>query len=432
MAIQISGATSYNVGEDERNSVMVKLQGHRPDPLVATYLSQIRDCPLLNRKQENELARRLSKSRHVFRRLVLSNDCVLGRALDLLKQLNQRAIRIDRVLEVGVREHERKKQLEQAVAQHVATLSELLQQDDRSPTVVNEEINVVCRQKPPQRIRVQRNKAITLIEELGIRVVFIEDWWKDLLRDGIGSERIQRVHHEYLETKRAIARHNLRLVVSIAKRYRHSELSLLDRIQEGNLGLLAAVEKFDARRGLRFSTYATWWIMQLIRKAIVDKTRSVRLPITASERIDKAQARINTLCHQLGRRPSCEELESAAKYSGEEVLWILNASAPTIPLDQTISSGDDRALHESLPQHREALPEETARKSEFRRILNNILDRWEPRERTIIKLRFGLDRPSTLTLEEVGSVLRISRERVRQLERASLERLREQLAFVTA
>ena len=129
---------------------------------------------------------------------------------------------------------------------------------------------------------------------------------------------------------------------------------------------------------------------------------------------------------------TCEEIDNAAKLQGEEVRWIPHAASPTVSLDQAVGGSDDFALHESLRQVREEPPEDTARKSEVRRILNEILSRWEPRERDIIRLRFGLDEPHTLTLEEVGLKLRMSRERVRQLEKVSLQRLREQMAFVDA
>ena len=170
----------------------------------------------------------------------------------------------------------------------------------------------------------------------------------------------------------------------------------------------------------------------MIRKAIVEKSRSVRLPIAAADRVEKATAKMSQASQEMGRRLSCEELESIAKFKGEEYRWIPSASSPTVSLDQTVGATEDFALHESLEQDREELPDESARRAEMRKILNDILSRWEPRERDIIRLRYGLDSPKTLTLEEVGRKLRMSRERVRQLEKASLSRLREQLAFVHA
>ena len=235
-----------------------------------------------------------------------------------------------------------------------------------------------------------------------------------------------------MQAKRALARHNLRLVVSIAKRYRNSDWSFSDLIQEGNLGLLAAVEKFDPKRGLRFSTYATWWITQMIRKAIVDKTRCVRLPVAVAGRLDLATASMNEAQQKSGRQLSREEEELAAKFRNEELKWVQAASSPMVSLDQQIGSKDERFLHETLRELRETSPEDSVTEIELRAILLEILARWEPRERAIIKLRFGLDEPKTLTLEEVGSRLRMSRERVRQIEKASLARLREQLSFMQA
>lgn len=437
MATSTSGTVS-TVGAAERNATIVSHR-RRPDPLVAMYLKQIRQCPLLTHSEEQCLGERLRHSRELFRRSVLYHDNVQKLALALLKQVHDRSLRFDRVVNIGVREKARKREIESVIAATLRPLASLVRQNDRDRKALTSEVPSAVRNRLRSRLRLRRTQAVAMIERIGLRLQFIERWWYELVptleetADGARRLlRIQRVHREFKRAKRRLARHNVRLVVSIAKRYQHPEMSFLDLIQEGNIGLLAAVDKFEPRRGLRFSTYATWWIIQMIRKSIIEKTRSVRLPVAAADRVDRITAMLNETSQTLGRRLSREEVECVAKLQGDEYQWIPNATVPTVSLDQTVGSTEDFALHESLLQEREALPEDSAGRTEIRNIVNEILSRWDPRERAIIKLRFGLESPQTLTLEEVGSKLRISRERVRQLEKASLARLREQLAFVHA
>jgi len=424
-------------GNPVSNPVAVRIHRRRSDPFVASYLNEIRRYPLLSKESEQQLAFRLAKARRLFRRHVLTQDSILSQLIKLLQNVQDQSARFDRVIAIDVRDKEKKTQLETVLPKQVSRLISLQRQSRRDRRLIDMQVSAAVRIQIRKRIAKRRKAVVEMLDQIDLRQKYVEQWWEALQLDvtdslGVKYQRIASIHRAYKDAKRHLARHNLRLVVSIAKRYQHCEWSLGDLIQEGNVGLLAAVDKFDAQRGLRFSTYATWWITQMIRKAIIDKTRSVRLPVSAAARLDTALANVNVARQSTGRQLSQEEEESAARFHGEEFKWMTNAWLPMVSLDQQIGTKDERALHETLRQDRESSPEESVRRVELRTILLKILSRWEPREREIIKLRFGLDQPKTLTLEEVGTRLRMSRERVRQLEKASLARLREQLAFVQA
>jgi RNA polymerase primary sigma factor len=241
------------------------------------------------------------------------------------------------------------------------------------------------------------------------------------LRRRIG--RVKQFQKDYDAAKRVLSAGNLRLVVSIAKRYRNRGLSFLDLIQEGNTGLMRAVDKFEHARGYKFSTYATWWIRQAITRAIADQSRTIRLPVHMIETMSRVRTVQRELVQQNGREPSLEEMASAAGLSIEEAKCISKMTRQPLSLDQPVGDHDDSFFGEFVEDHREVDPLADMTQDLLKKRIAMVLEELNYREREIIRLRYGLADGYTYTLEEVGKIFSVTRERVRQIEAKAVRKL---------
>ncbi len=245
-----------------------------------------------------------------------------------------------------------------------------------------------------------------------------------LLKQAEEVELAKRIEQGDVAAAEQMVRANLRLVVSVARKYLGRGLSLTDLIQEGNIGLMRAIQKFDWRRGFKFSTYATWWIRQAITRAIADQSRTIRIPVHVSESISRFTRVTQELSQELGRIPTPEEIAKAAGISVDKVHGLIRASQRPISLETPVGDEEETQLGDFISDHGSHAPEEAATQLLLRQEIEEVLDMLTPREKKVIELRFGLDNGKQRTLEEVGEIFGISRERIRQIEAEALRKLR--------
>jgi RNA polymerase primary sigma factor len=459
-----------DVSGDDLLGAIAEDESWSDDP-VRMYLTQMGEIPLLTRQEEVALAKQIEITRAKFRRKVLECDYVMQTAFKVLRRVGEGDLPFDRTVQVSVTDELQKYQILGRLPHNLGTLETLLKRNQRDYRIATGRSRRPAERRVAwRRLGRRRRRAVCLVEELGLRTQRIEPMIKTLdefsnrvdeLKIRIDEYRrtggrirgrepwvteyrsilratqetpaslrarvryLKQVYFQYQQAKRGLSEGNLRLVVSIAKKYRNRGLSFLDLIQEGNAGLMRAVDKFEYRRGFKFCTYATWWIRQAITRAVADQSRTIRIPVHMVETMSRVRNVSRRLLQKLGREPTIEETARASQTCVDETRRVLAMSRYPISLDRPVGNSEDSHFGDLLPDSAARAPSVGAAQGMLRLRISKVLKTLSYREREIIKLRYGLGDGYSYTLEEVGHIFKVTRERIRQIEAKAVRKLQQ-------
>jgi len=453
----------------EREQLFAEELPKLTDDPIRMYLSQMCKIPLLTREEEILLAKKIELTRKRFRRNLLRSFFALQATVETLDRVHAGQLPFDRTIKVSLTERLTKDQVSARFPHNLPTLEHLMGTQRQSfATLIRHNAPSDQKQQARQDYLERRNKMLRLVEELSLRTRRVQPLMRQLedfsrkmdrLKCHLGQlreenapatrteparrelcelmqrtletpsslrrrcQQLRKQLKEFERVKRELSSGNLRLVVSIAKKYRNRGMSFLDLIQEGNTGLMRAVDKYEYRRGFKFSTYATWWIRQAITRAIADQARTIRIPVHMIDVLSKLQQTAKRLQHELGRQPTHEETAHAAGIDLEESLHVLDIGRTPVSLDRPIGEGEDCSFGEFVEDTHTDNPMKLANNGLLREKIDELLRTLTYREREIVRLRYGLVDGYCYTLEEVGRLFKVTRERVRQIEAKAVAKL---------